>query len=669
MSYHSSKRVKPYIPDAVSLPEITVKVIILSIILAVILAASNCYLALKIGTTISASIPASVLAIGILRFFKNSSILESTMIQTAASAGEGVAAAISFVLPAMILLHFWQGFPYLETAAITMVGGLLGVLFSIPLRRVLLNLPDLRFPEGTAVGKLLTVCAEGGGSLKLLTLGAVAGACVAFFQAGLQVIADSMPLWFSFNGTVAGVTLGFEPATLAAGYIIGIEVGMSLLVGIVVGWMIIIPGLFFVLSPAVDTTSFATIYDAVISMWLSHLRFVGVGVMFIGGVWTLIRLIKPVLKGLSVTAASFSSGGTVDHEIGRTDYDIPIRWVALGIAMLAALSLFLVSHFLKAQHLHGSLLFQSIVVIVAVLLILLIGFALSAVCGYFTGLVGSTNNPLSGILIISLIVVGIIFLLLYGKEVAKHSADLAGLLVLLVTVIATSASISNENIQDLKAGQMIGTTPWKQQLVLMLGVVVSSLVVAPILELLFNAYGMGGVFPHPGMAKSAMLPAPQAGLIGAVAQGIITRDLPWDMIGLGLGLGCAFILFDEFLKTKGRRLPVLAVGLGIYLPMDVLAPIVIGSVVSYLVNRKKRQRLGLKAIGNEHDHDSILLACGLVAGAALMGVVLAIPFVIMGGANALRIMPHFLDPLAGFFGILSVVALSYWLYNTALKGK
>lgn len=655
----------PFIPASTFLPELTCKVIVLSILLALVLAASNCYLALKIGTTISASIPASVLAIGLLRFFKQSNILECTMIQTAASAGEGVAASISFVLPAMIVLHFWEGFPYWETVSITMTGGILGVLFSIPLRRVLLNIPALKFPEGTAVGKVLETCAKGGASLGLLSYGALSGAVIAFFQSGLQIIADRLPLWFVTNQTVMGVTLGFEPATLAAGYIIGIEVGMSLLTGIVIGWLVILPCFFLVLG----VPDSGTAYDMVMDMWSTHLRFVGVGVMFVGGIWTLIRLTKPVIDGLRYSGASSRKTINLKKEstVLRTEQDISMRWVVSGVIFFGALALCLVAYFLQSEQVAaGSLLYFS-VLFLTVLIILAMGFVLSTVCGYFTGLIGSSNNPLSGILIIAVILVGVVFICLFGHQLEMYKKEVTAFLVLVVSVIATSASISNENIQDLKAGQMIGATPWKQQLILMLGVVVSAFILAPILELLFQAYGMGGVFPHEGMPTSQMLPAPQAGLIGAVAQGVITQHLPWNTIGIGFVIAVLLIGVDEYLKPKGKRLPVLAVGLGIYLPMEVLMPVVLGSVVSYLVSRKRDRKYGLKMIAKSHGHDSVLLACGVVAGAALMGVILAVPFVLMGGSDALRVMPASLDPLAGVLGVLAMLALCWWLYRTAVK--
>ncbi len=655
--------VKPYVPASESLPELTIKVIFLSIVLACVLAGANCYLALKVGTTISASIPASVISIGILRFFKRSNILESTMVQTAASAGEGVAAAVSFVLPAMILLHYWQHFPYWETLMITMLGGILGVLFSVPLRRVLLNIPTLKFPEGTAIGKVLTACAEGGGDLGALCWGALVGGLVSFCQAGLQIFTDSLQLWFRIGQVFTGIGIGYNPALVAAGYIIGIEVGLSLLAGVVIGWMVVLPVLFLHFGLAsVDTSRDA--YSLVMDMWSSHLRFVGVGVMFVGGIWTLLRMIKPLLDGWQspIKSKSLSSSNARP----RTDRDIPGVWIVMGILLVAVAIYYFMWTQIKSLDLGISVLGTHGFILLVIGLILAIGFALSTVCGYFTGMVGSTNNPLSGVLIIAVALIGAIFLLFkLLPPHLHHILHLLGVLIVITAMIATAASISNENIQDLKAGQIMGATPWKQQLVLILGVVCSSFTIAPVLDLLFQAYGMAGIYPRSGMDPSQMLPAPQASLLASVAQGILTGNLEWAMVILGVSIAVILIGVDEWLKPKGYRLPVLAVGLGIYLPTDVMTPVIIGTFVSYLVNRSMRKRHDVVSLHEYQHQNGLLLACGLVAGAALMGVILAIPFVLMGSSNALAVMPHSLHQVATILGFLSLLAICRWLYRTS----
>src|SRR3990167_9161672 len=310
----------PLMGPSVHLPELTFRAIVLAIILAVILAASNAYLALKIGTTVAASIPASVLALGVLRFFKNSNVLESNLAQTAASAGEGMAGAVSFVLPAMLVLHVWTEFPYWKTFLVSVTGGLLGVLFSIPLRRILLNMPTLTFPEGTAVGNVLRSAVNKGSSLKWLVQGGAVGALVSFCQSGFKIFSDNVQIWTLTSRTLFGMGFGFTPATLAAGYIIGPQVGVTLFIGVIIGWVILLPWIGLFEGVPTDLSA----YDAAMVLWSDHLRFVGVGTMLVGGVWCLIRLMPDVWEGLRLSMRSFSLMGR-QKTLVRTEQDIPWR--------------------------------------------------------------------------------------------------------------------------------------------------------------------------------------------------------------------------------------------------------------------------------------------------------------------------------------------------------
>jgi putative OPT family oligopeptide transporter len=654
---------EPLIPAKTNLPELTVKVILLSIILAAVMSAANAYLALKIGQTISASIPASVLAIGVLRFFKDSNVLESNLIQTAASAGEGVAAAIAFVLPAMLFIHAWNGFNYWETVAVTAFGGLLGVFFSIPLRRVMLSMPTLRFPEGTAVGNVLRVtsASRDGTHMKRLVQGSIFGGLMAFAQTGIQVLSNTIGYWFTVGRAVFGISVGFSPAIFAAGYIVGIEVGISLFTGFVVGWLIVLP----LLSMHFGLPSSKTLFDAVMALWSEKLRFVGVGVMLVGGVWTLIRLIQPVIAGIKLSINTLRHAGEEGSSgLPRTERDVPIFWALVGVLVCLLILYTFVVHFTIAEKLyldyHNG--FLAVAALITVLYLLVIGFFLATICGYFSGLVGSSNNPLSGILILSILILGGIYYFVF-----PHHGDnkIAALMVMIVTVAATCASISNENLQDLKAGQMVGATPWKQQLVLALGVVVSAFVIGPVLDLLYNAYGIGGVFPRPGMNPAQMLAAPQAQLMASVINGIRSQNLPWDMILIGAVVAVIVIIVDEIIRHRGHRLPALAVGLGVYLPPSIILPTVIGGVVKFFVTRSSRsaKTAAQKEIVEARLQSGTLAACGLVAGAALMGVILAIPFVILGSADALNIMPDSLSWLRHLLGLLTFSALIIWMYR------
>ena len=658
---------KPLIPASESLPELTFKVIILSLILAAFLAASNAYLALKIGTTISASIPASVLAIGILRFFKNSNVLESNIIQTAASGGEGVAAAVSFSLPAMILLHVWTYFPYWDVFLITALGGVLGVLFSVPLRRVMLNLPALRFPEGTAIGNVLRASAQRDNQMKLLASGGLVGAVISLAQNGLQVIGSQMNLWARVGTAIFGINLGFAPAPLAAGFIVGFEAGSSILIGFVGGWLIILPYL------AMHDTNLhtpASIYNYAMQLWSAKLRYVGVGVMMVGGVWTLFRLIRPVIDSMKISFGSMTKLNKGDSSLLRTEHDIPFKYVIGGTVIIAALFFLLMWRLISSEHLLITEGRMFAIAAITIGFLIIVGFLLATICGYFTGLIGSTNNPLSGILILALLAIGVIFMFLVSPGMSSQKGHVAGLMILITTIVATIASISNENLQDLKAGQMVGATPWKQQFILIVGVVSSAFVLGPVLEMLFKAYGIGGVFPRPGMDPSHMLSAPQAGLMAAVAQGLRSHHLPWNMIIVGGVFAVICIIADEILRRRDMHVAVLAVGLGVYLPPEITTPIMVGSILNLAVRLGIRKVRGDKArveVLEKKQHAAILLACGLVAGAAIMGVVLAIPFMIMGSADALSIVPSTFMPFANLIGLLSVIAVVWWIYRTARR--
>ena len=658
---------EPLIPASTTLSELTIKAIILSILLAIILSAANAYLALKIGTTISASIPASVFALGILRLFKQHNVLECNLAQTAASAGEGVAAAIAFVLPAMIFLHIWKGFSYSETEIITFLGGLLGVLFSIPLRRIMLHLPALRFPEATAIGNVLKASVQGEVGLKLLAQGGLLGSLVAFAQTALNVVADNLQLWVYAGKTIFGFALGLTPATLAAGYIVGFEVAVSLLTGAVVGWLIMLPfiGIYYGLA-----TNITSAYDAATQLWNTHLRFVGVGTMLVGGVWTLFRLLKPISKRIRLSFVGFrkDSVGALGKPL-RTEADMPSIWILPGILALACLLFFYIFHYI-----HGVISITSdylwLVTLISVIFVLIIGFLLATISSYFCGLVGSSNNPLSGLLITAILLLAFLFLLLFRADISLNARYFASAVIIIATILACIGSITGESIQDLKAGQMLGATPWRQQFMMAVGVGVSALVIGPVLQLLFNAYGIGGVYPRPGMDPSQMLAAPQAGLMAAVAQGVLMQHLNWKMIVLGGLVAIIIIVIDEFLKRRNFRLPALAVGLGIYLPPEIITPVVVGGVVSFLVKkqwqRKKRTTEQEQAVIQYHQR-GVLMACGMVAGSSLMGVVLAIPFAISGSANALSIGGPRFVPIATIFGLIIFLALCFWFYKVGRK--
>lgn len=672
----SSASESAYIPAHQKLPEITVKAVILSIILTITLTAANAYLGLKVGTTISASIPAAVISMGILRLFRKSNILENNIVQTAASAGEALVAGVAYILPSLIIMHHWTHFNYWETSLIAMCGGILGVVFSVPLRRVLLAEKTLKFPEGTAIGNVLKASAESAAGLKNLIWGGLVGGLISLCQAGFKIVSDSLGAWFQSGASIYGFGLGFNPALIAAGYIVGINCALSILLGVISGWIIGVPLLthhFGITTPG-DPNSTA------MDMWHQHIRYMGVGTMLIGGFWTLIKLIKPIIEGIrsSFNSVRLIEAGSV-IEIPRTERDLPINYVIWCCILIAIPLAFLFAHFSTPSQLAITPALRIGVIVAMILFTIFAGFMFASICGYFTGLVGSTNNPLSGMTLSALLLMSLMLMTMLGRQLTfgTGSASVlsaAALAIIGSTIVASAAAITNDTIQDLKAGHMVGATPWKQQAMLVLGVIVAALVIPPILELLFNAYGISGVFPHPGMDPKQMLSAPQAALMGTLVTGVFSHNLPWPMIYIGFAIATVCIIIDSIIQNRGVRLPVLAVGLGIYLPLEASMPLVIGGVASYFIDRAlKRRHKGTDEVTHEiirqGQQRGLILACGVVAGAALMGVILAIPFAIAQSDDVLRLVGNGFTPIADALAILVTVALLFWFYKVVMTKK
>jgi putative OPT family oligopeptide transporter len=665
---------EPIIPASTSLPEITLRVILLGIVLTVVLAAANAYLGLKVGVTVSASIPAAVISMGILRFFKNSNILENTMVQIMASVGEALTAGIAFILPALIILHVWVRFDYWQTVITSLLGGMLGVLFTIPLRRALLQDKALRYPEAVAIGNVLKAsAAREKGDLSSLLGGGIIGALIALCQSGFQILTDTFQLWVKTSTTIVGFGLGLSPALIAAGYIVGVNVALSLLVGIAIGWLAGVPILTLIYGmPEAETAN-----QMAMMIWSNYIRYIGVGTMLVGGLWTLVTLFKPVVNSMaaSIVAVRQLRSGKKTVNL-RTERDIPIHYVFISAAVLLIPIFLLIACAVIPHQSAMSPQFRYFISAFSTIYILIGGFAFCSIMAYFAGLIGSTNSPVSGLLVSALLVICLVLMLFFSAtDWTNETKQTIGSIVAIgsMVVIGAALSISNDTMQDLKVGQIVGATPWKQQVMLILGVIVSSFVIPPILQLLYDAYGIGGVFPRPGMNPSQMLAAPQAGLMATVAQGAFSHQLKWGMIAAGAGIAVICVIIDEILKKNyGTRLPVLAVGLGIYLPLDSSVPVVIGGFLSYIVQQRlsalyKRGQVESEQQLNKHRHRGLLLCCGIVAGASLMGVLLAIPFALKQSSNALRIMPDALMPFAGLFSIVVTFILCAWIYRVVLK--
>ncbi|MGD8427820.1 MAG: oligopeptide transporter, OPT family [Balneolaceae bacterium] len=672
----------PYVKAEDDLPQVTVKAVVLGVLLSAILAGANAYLGLKVGMTVSASIPASVISMAILRFFKQSNILENNIVQTAASAGESLAAGVIFTLPALILLRYWADFPFLDTMAIAMFGGVLGVLFTIPLRRALIIEQGLKFPEGVATGEVLKAGTEGGSGIKQIGWAGLAGAIYKLGQTGLKIFTGTVSSSVTVGRSIFGMGTDLSVALLGVGYIVGLNIALLVFGGGLISWLFGIPLYTAFADPShvAQVVGHSTGYDAALEVWSQKIRYMGVGSMVIGGVWALISLAKPLKDGImsSMEAVRKARSGK-GHTILRTERDMPINYVLWGILGLAIPIFIVFTQVIDTAHLPvTSGLYWSTMVIGA-LFSLVAGFLFSSVAGYMAGLVGSSNNPISGVTIATILATALLLLALLGSQLqfsvdTEQAKAAAAAAIMVGAMVACAAAIAGDNMQDLKAGQLVGATPYKQQIMQIVGVMAAALVIAPILSLLFNAYGMGGVLPRPGMSPDEMLSAPQATLMQSVAEGVFARNLEWNMIWIGAVIAVVIIIIDKVLEARGSdfRTPVLAVAVGIYLPLELTVPIFIGGMIAWYAGKKVKARAlaageNLEEAARNAEHRGLLFSSGLITGEALIGIILAIPFAIKESTNALRIVPESFAPFANWLGSLAAIFFCIWLYKVAIK--
>lgn len=616
---------KPFISEEMSLPEITVKAVILGIILAVIMAGANAYLGLFAGMTVSASIPAAVISMGVLRLFRRSNILENNIVQTCASAGEALAAGVIFTLPALIMLGTWGEFNYLQTTLIAGFGGVLGVLFTVPLRRALIIEQPLQFPEGIACAEVLKTGEKKGEGVKYVGLAALFAMIFKFSQTGLRWLSESaVGAHFVFGRkAVAYVSSNLSPALIGVGYIVGLNIAMLVFGGGVLNWWIAIPIISAMHGGAPAGVSAA---DFASQIWSEQTRFIGVGSMIIGGLWALVRMRNSVFSGIRSGLKAYKEKKESQNQSqSRLDKDMPMQWVLI-ICVISIIPLFFLYHMLIGAI--GMSISMAVIMVIG-------GFLFSAVSGYMTGLVGSSNNPVSGVTIATILFASVLLLILFGGGGKEKGAAAA---ILIGGVVACAVAIAGDNLHDLKTGHIVGATPWKQQLMLIIGTVVSALVMAPVLNLLLKAYGIGPATDlHPDS-----LTAPQATLMAAVSKGVFQGGLPWAMIVIGMVIAVMIIALDLRLEKKGSsfRTPVLAVAIGIYLPFELGVPIFVGGVVSALVKGK------LKRQAHQRDEETrssleqrgMLISSGLITGEALVGILMAIPIVISGRSDVLAFL-------------------------------
>ena len=605
-----------------NLKELTVRGIILGALITVIFTASNVYLGLKVGMTFASSIPAAVISMAVLKFFKDSSILENNMVQTQASSA-GTLSSVIFVLPGLLMMGYWQDFPFWQTMLICAAGGTLGVLFTIPLRRAMVVNSDLPYPEGVAAAEILKAGnhADGDSGVKDIAYGGVLAGLVAFLTNGLRVMADGASAWVQTGKAAFQLPMGFSLALLGAGYLIGIVGGIAMLIGVILTWGVAVP--YFTMSG--DIAADASLIDAAMVVWKTKVRFIGVGTIGIAAIWTLLILMKPMIEGM-VHSFRMLKGGQSESE-HRVDIDLSPKtmiYILIATVVLIVISL---HHFIAAAPISPEL--SILLVVVCTFLAVFIGFFVAAASGYMAGLVGSSSSPISGIGIISVIVISLVLVSIGNASGLFETVDgqkfLTALTLFTASIVLTTATISNDNLQDLKTGLLVDATPWRQQVALIIGCFVGALVIAPVLEILYHAYGFSGALPRPDMDPSQALSAPQATLMTTISQGIFTNKLEWTYILTGVGLGAVLITIDAFLKKVSNKvfgLPVIAVGIGIYLPPSINMPVIVGAFLAWIMTRHIA-KLGNKEVSAKAERFGTLFSAGLIVGESLMGVILA----------------------------------------------
>jgi putative OPT family oligopeptide transporter len=637
------------------MPQLTPRAVILAIVLAMILAAANAYLGLFAGLTVATAIPAAVVSMAVLRMLGGGTILENNIVQTGASAGSSIAAGVIFTIPALVILGHWVDFRYSWVLAIAGLGGLLGVIFSVPLRRTMIVENPLPFPEGKAAAEVLKAGDNPGPGLRILAKAGAIGAVVKLAAAsGLRVIPDTWALsgFFAGGRGIAYLGTNLSPALLGVGYIVGVNVGIVLVSGSILSWHLAIPiyHAFFLESDPALASQIAgqDSATAAFAIWNAKIRYLGVGAMLVGGVWTLISLRKSLVSGISSGLAAARRGA--GEVVAETDRDLPMKW------MLVALALFVVPLAILYQAIVG----QWTVSVPMTVIMIVAGFVFVSVSGYLAGLVGSSNNPVSGITIATILFASVVLVFLLGRD----SPIGAVAAIMIGAVVCCAAAVGGDNLQDLKAGYIVGATPWKQQLMLGIGAVSCALIMAPMLNLLDAAYGIGP--PTPEQPNS--LAAPQATLMASVAQGMFGGKLPWLMIAIGVAIGAAVILLDAILKSRESkfRVPVLAAAIGIYLPLELMVPIFIGGFLSWLVERWQRFE-GDDSMRDRLHRPGTLFSAGLITGEALVGIAIAVPIVLSERADVLALPAQW--QLGQWFGLLVLALVGWLLYRSGTREK
>jgi putative OPT family oligopeptide transporter len=646
-------------PESDDLPELTLRGVILGALITVLFTAANVFLGLKVGLTVASSIPAAVISMAALRYARGANIRENNIVQTIASAA-GTLSSVIFVLPGLVIIGYWSGFPFWESAAVCAIGGILGVMYTVPLRRAMVVQGDLPYPEGVAAAEVLKVGARSvteAGQAGVGMTDLVTGALVSigfFIMTVTQIFADSYIKWFSLGRVKTSLGTGLSMSLLGVGYLIGITVGASMFIGVLIAWLGAVPILTLLQPPPLDAD---LIKYAANAIWRKQVRLIGAGSIATAAIWTLILLTKPMIEGVRASIAAMGQRRTGEGGLTRVERDIPFQFVIAASAALLVPLAILFSVFIAGTPISGRIV---VLVISSTVFAAVIGFIVAAASGYMAGLIGSSNSPISSMSILSTLSASMLLVMLIGRsellDPAVRSAAIA-LSLFATTVVLAVATVANDNLQDLKTGQLVGATPWRQQVALVIGCIVGALVIPPVLNLLQHAYGFAGGPLDPGMDPNKALGAPQALLMSTLATGILAGQLDWSMLGIGALLGLVLVIIDEILKrtTRSLRLPPLAVALGIYLPVTATVPCSIGALVALLADLTVARRA--RALGRPIDEyasaprrRAMLLGSGMIVGESLFGIANALLIVKTGDQNALALVGDSFQPTAEMLG-------------------
>ena len=610
--------------------EITIKAFFLSIILSIVLSSAMAYLGLYAGMTISASIPAAIMSMGILKLFRESNILENNIVQTAASAGESLAAGVIFTIPALLLIGYWDTIDYWEVTKIAMVGGILGALFTVPLRRALILKANLRFPEGVATAAVLKTGHESDAkksseSLKLIGLSALVGGVVKLGELAFGIWSSTVGGAIAIRGAIFGMGASLSPSLISVGYIVGRNIGILAFSGGLISWAVAIPIYSYLYGHEGDS-----FFEGANIIWNAKIRYLGVGAMVVGGIWSVIQLAKPLVESIQL---SLKTLGDNAKDVPLEERDLPINYVFIAILLMLV----------PISYTYFDIIPSWTSAITLSIIMCIFGFLFSAVAAYMAGVVGSSNNPISGVTIATILFSSLLIITFFDVDSSKGGAAA----ILIGAVVCCAAAIGGDNLQDLKTGNIVGATPWKQQLMQLVGVISSALTLGIVLTLLHEAYGIG----------SSDLPAPQAVLMTSVANGVFSGNLEWGMIYAGGILGILIIMLDQYQLRRGAefRVPILAVAIGIYLPIELTLPIFVGGMLNHFAG---------KTASDSGKNNGLLLASGLITGEALMAIFIAVPLFYDKNFWPEYALPSPYNDLVGFALIATII---YGLYKVAKK--